>query len=184
MDIFFSRVETIEDAATSNDLVDDVFRGVVTATSRCLKERTTGKQPLERVTPSYRTSGNKYMTKEFEPPSFSADQEAESASSRKRRAKTKGKDVVKKPKIQDRQRQKVVRNPASRRDRQEADGETAPKKGSKRNVGNMVGDVLDGNYQKVTLNIGTINPRLQCGMEKNYDANECKDVNQYASGPG
>ncbi|KAF9163129.1 hypothetical protein BGX20_001442, partial [Mortierella sp. AD010] len=95
-------------------------------------------------------------------------------------------------------RQKVQRNKASKMVRQlaqqpsqqlaqqhtqQVDGDqtedviVSPKTGRKRNVGNMVGDVLDRNYKMATLNIGTIESCFEQGLKNNYGVAKCNSVN-------
>lgn len=71
---------------------------------------------------------------------------------------------------------KVVRNKASRKVRlqhsaeaQVAESSTVTQ-GRRRNLGNIVGDVVKKHFKVVTLNIGTINPCLRRGLMNNYDA--------------
>lgn len=69
---------------------------------------------------------------------------------------------------------KVVRNKASRMVRQQqmaasqSSESTESKKGRKRNLGNIVGDELSRLFKEVTLNIGTLTPCLQRGLNNNY----------------
>ncbi|KAG0301123.1 hypothetical protein BGZ99_003560, partial [Dissophora globulifera] len=79
---------------------------------------------------------------------------------------------------------KIERNIASARARRQADErtkdtETTPKRSRKRNPGNMIGDVLDGNYKTVTLNLGTIDHRLQVGLQENYGVRDDADVHRH-----
>ncbi|KAF9987432.1 hypothetical protein BGZ65_003642 [Modicella reniformis] len=96
-----------------------------------------------------RTSSNKFVVKEFKPPVFS----------------TKPEDPV---------------NPTKNRKRQatttDAEDTSEPSKEPNRNLGNMIGDVLNGNFQTVALNIGTIGPRPKCGIQKNYKADHSISV--------
>ncbi|KAF9408979.1 hypothetical protein BGZ76_005768, partial [Entomortierella beljakovae] len=50
------------------------------------------------------------------------------------------------------------------------------KQGRKRNLGNMVGDVLNKSYKMVTLNIGTIDACLEQGLKNNYGLVDCNDA--------
>lgn len=90
-------------------------------------------------------------------------------------------ELTNKPKkqAQEVRQKKVQRNSASRRARQQAEEDTGtPKKGRKRNLGNMVGDVLNGTFKTVTLNLGTIDHRLQLGLQKNFNSSNCPEVQQ------
>ncbi|KAG0282726.1 hypothetical protein BGZ98_006649, partial [Dissophora globulifera] len=122
-----------------------------------------------------RTSGNEYRAKEFTQPVFSADDEPSPA---KRKAQ---KQLTKKHKKQARKpRQKVKRDRASKRARQEQEIPDAGnlKKCRKRNPGNMIGDVLKSTHHVVTLNVGTVDQRLRVGLNKNYGCSS-RDVHQH-----
>ncbi|KAF9079924.1 hypothetical protein BGX27_005854, partial [Mortierella sp. AM989] len=100
---------------------------------------------------------------------------------------------------------KLIRNPASRRVRRQlelenAGGPSGPSRpgepsepsepsdpgnpsapgdgGRKRNPGNLIGDVLNSNYKTVTLNVGTANGCLQRGL-LNYKREDCLGVHEH-----
>lgn len=127
---------------------------------------------------SYRTSGHDYRAREFHEPALDLNRDDATASrstkKRKRGVSPKGKKKAKVSKKKQ-HKSKVLRTPASRRARQQEEENkdtNTIKKGRKRNPGNMIGDVLNSNFATVTMNMGAIRPRLQHGLEQNYQAND------------
>jgi hypothetical protein len=112
------------------------------------------------------------------------------ARGKKRKADKPDNKITKKTKtkqpITTNSREKVHRNPAARWVRKQSTAVANPsphdssseKKGRKRNVGNMVGDVLKSTFKTITLNVGTISSRLQRGLDKNFQSTE-DDVADY-----
>ncbi|KAG0304984.1 hypothetical protein BGZ98_004744 [Dissophora globulifera] len=207
-DVFINRFEVREADSTSNEAVDIVMKELVNSVARCLKESKASNaieivetviasvgtsianvadgdtiavgENSSRRSVAYRTSGNIYIAKKSTQPSFGAINDAITRPKIiKRKAKEKLTNQPKKQAQKVRQN-KLQRNPASRKARQQTEKDTGvPKKRRKRNPGNMVGDVLNGTFKTVTLNLGTTDHRLQLGLQKNFNFRNCPEVQQH-----
>ncbi|KAF8976017.1 hypothetical protein BGZ46_008656 [Entomortierella lignicola] len=162
----------------------DILKTLRSRATKRVRNQTESTSTTQYQYPRFRTSASKFEAKTARPPVFASTQNDFDKSMPIVRRGQKRKSNSQKPSSR-----KIKRNVASRRARRQAANEAAAdvanisdnangtntensKKGRKRNVGNMVGDVLNSNFNIVTLNIGTITPRLRNGLDKNYQAED------------
>ncbi|KAF9347175.1 hypothetical protein BGX34_003339 [Mortierella sp. NVP85] len=178
--IFIERVETLAAETKNNQAVDQMMQSLVVRVNSCVQGLKliikTSKRKAKAVEPASVTGADVNAEAGTSSAQPAMDDQLAVTPVRWKRERSAVHKKNKRSKSESPKKQAMIRNPASRRARQQKDGQTEAVKSRKRNVGKMIGDVLMGSFNMTTQELGTVHRRLEHSMQCNYNTPYLEDI--------